>query len=182
MVEILKYNDDNLRDDEIDEVSLRVKAFIISSKNNVLIGRDDEGYKLLETSVAPDEDIIVKLKNAIYLETGIALDAKDSLEPFYDVRYYNKDYKGTGINRLSDTIYFLIKSDKLPNYKKLRLTAEEMLKKLPIEIIRRSQFARVLTEYVETEQNVLYKTKTKEILLAFEKLKDIPTGAEILKR
>ena len=182
MVEIVKFNDENLRDDEIDEVVLRVKAFIISSKNNVLIGRDNEGYKLLETSVEADEDIITKLKNYIYLETGIGLDGKDSVEPFYEVRHYNKDYKGTGINRLSDTIYFLIKSDKLPNYKKLKLRAEEMAKRLPIEVIRRSQFASVLKEYVETEQNVLYKTKTKEILLAFDKLKDIPTGAEILKK
>ena len=155
MVEILKYNDDNLRDDEIDEVVLRVKAFVISSKNNVLIGRDDEGYKLLETTVDADEDIVTKLKNYIYFETGIALDVKDSIEPFYEVRYYNKDYKGTGINRLNDTIYFLIKSDKLPNYKKLKLTPEEIAKKLPIEILRRSQFAGVLNQYIEEEQNVL---------------------------
>ena len=182
MVEILKYNDDNLRDDEIDEVVLRVKAFVISSKNNVLIGRDDEGYKLLETTVDADEDIVTKLKNYIYFETGIALDVKDSIEPFYEVRYYNKDYKGTGINRLNDTIYFLIKSDKLPNYKKLKLTPEEIAKKLPIEILRRSQFAGVLNQYIEEEQNVLYKTKTKEILLAFDKLKDIPTGIQIGKK
>lgn len=182
MVEILKYNDDNLRDDEIDEVVLRVKAFVISSKNNVLIGRDDEGYKLLETTVDADEDIVTKLKNYIYFETGIALDVKDSIEPFYEVRYYNKDYKGTGINRLNDTIYFLIKSDKLPNYKKLKLKPEEIAKKLPIEILRRSQFAGVLNQYIEEEQNVLYKTKTKEILLAFDKLKDIPTGIQIGKK
>jgi len=172
MVEILKYNDDNLKDDEIDEVVLRVKAFIISSKNNVLIGRDEEGFKLLETTVEADEDIVVKLKNAIYLETGIALDSKDEIEPFYEVRYYNKDYKGSGINRLNDTIYFLIKSDKLPNYKKLKLSPEELAKRLPIEIIKKSQFVRVLTEYVEEEQNVLYKTKTKEVLLAYDKIKE----------
>ena len=182
MVEILKYNDDNLRDDEIDDVILRVKAFIISSKNNVLIGRDEEGYKLLETTVAADEDIVTKLKNHIYFETGIALDAKDSVEPFYEVRYYNKDYKGTGVNRLSDTIYFLVKSDKLPNYKKLKLKPEEIAKKLPMEILRRSQFVGALNQYIEEEQNVLYKTKVKEILLAFDKLKDIPTGIQLGKK
>ena len=37
MVEILKYNDDNLQDNEIDEVVTRVKAFIVSSKNNMYL-------------------------------------------------------------------------------------------------------------------------------------------------
>ena len=32
MVEILKYNDDDLKDNEIDQVVTRVKAFIVSSK------------------------------------------------------------------------------------------------------------------------------------------------------
>ena len=97
-----------LNRDEIDEVVLRVKAFIVSSKNNMIIGHDNEGYKLLEVSVGADEDIKGALKNGIYLETGIALDGRDQLEPFYEVRYYNKNYKGSGVNRLSDTIYFLI--------------------------------------------------------------------------
>lgn len=171
MVEIVKYNDDNLRDDEIDEVVLRVKAFIVSSKNNMIIGRDNEGYKLLEVSVGADEDIEVALKNGIYLETGIALDGRDIIEPFYEVRYYNRDYKGSGVNRLSDTIYFLIKSDKLPNHKRLKLSMEELAKKLPLELIKRSQFERILTEYIDAEKNILYKTKTKEVLLAFNKIK-----------
>ena len=34
MVEILKYNDDDLKDNEIDEVVTRVRCFILSSKNN----------------------------------------------------------------------------------------------------------------------------------------------------
>ena len=45
MVEILKYNDDDLKDNEIDQVVTRVKAFIVSSKNNMLIGKDEEGYQ-----------------------------------------------------------------------------------------------------------------------------------------
>ena len=100
-------------------------------------------------------------------------DSKDSIEPFYEVRYYNKDYKGSGINRLSDMIYFLVKTDKLPNYKKLKLTPDEMLKKLPIEVLKRSLFSKALKEYIEEESNPLYQIKTKEILLAFDKMKEI---------
>lgn len=173
MVEILKYNDDDLKDDEIDQVVTRVKAFIVSSKNNMLIGKDEEGYQLLGGYVGDNEDYKVALANAIYNETGIILDNKDEIEPFYEVRYYNRDYKGSGVNRLSDMIYFLVKTDKLPNYKKLKLTEKELAEKLPIEVVRRSIFHKVLKDYIEEEENPLNKIKTKEILLAFEKMKEI---------
>ena len=173
MVEILKYNDDDLKDNEIDEVITRVKCFIVSSKNNMLIGHGDEGYELLGGYVDADEEYVDALKRNLYTETGIVLDSKDSIEPFYEVRYYNRDYKGSGINRLSDMIYFLVKTDKLPNYKKLKLTPDEILKKLPIEVVKRSLFSKTLKEYIEEESNPLYQIKTKEILLAFDKMKEI---------
>ena len=173
MIEILKYNDDDLKDNEIDQVVTRVKAFIVSSKNNMLIGKNDEGYQLLGGYVGETEDYVHALVNAIYQETGIVLDGKDVIEPFYEVRYYNKDYKGSGLNRLSDMVYFLVKTDKLPNYKKLKLTEKEIAEKLPIEVIRRSIFSKVLKEYIEEETNPLNQIKTKEILLAFDKMKEI---------
>lgn len=173
MVEILKYNDDDLKDNEIDQVVTRVKAFIVSSKNNMLIGKDEEGYQLLGGYVGDNEDYKVALAKAIYNETGIVLDSNDAVEPFFEVRYYNRDYKGSGVNRLSDMIYFLVKTDKLPNYKKLKLSERELAEKLPIEVIRRSIFHKVLKDNIEEEQNPLSKIKTKEILLAFEKMKEI---------
>ena len=173
MVEILKYNDDDLKDDEIDQVVTRVKAFIVSSKNNMLIGKDEEGYQLLGGYVTGDEDYKVALANAIYNQTGIVLDNKDGIEPFFEVRYYNRDYKGSGQNRLSDVIYFLVKTDKLPNYKKLKLSEKELAEKMPIELIRRSIFHKVLKEYIEQEPNTLNQIKTKEILIAFERMKEI---------
>ena len=172
MVEILKYNDDDLKDNEIDEVVTRVKAFIVSSKGNMLIGKDSEGYQLLGGYVESTENYIQALSRAIYNETGILLDAKDVVEPFYEVRYYNRDYKGSGKNRLSDMIYFQVKTDKLPNYKKLKLTEREIAEKLPIEVIRKVMFHKTLSEYIESEENPLNKIKTKEILLAFDKIKD----------
>lgn len=173
MVEILKYNDDDLKDSEIDEVVTRVRAFIVSSKNNVLIGFDENGYQLLGGYVADNEEYVTALSTAIYNETGIVLDSKDSIEPFYEIRYYNRDYKGSGVNRLSDMIYFLVKTDKLPNYKKLKLSEKELAEKIPMKLVRRSIFAKTLKDYIDSEENQLNKIKTKEILLAFDKMKEI---------
>ena len=91
MVEILKYNDDDLKDNEIDQVVTRVKAFIVSSKNNMLIGKDEEGYQLLGGYVEDNEDYKQALARHIYSETAIVLDVTDKIEPFFEVRYYNRD-------------------------------------------------------------------------------------------
>lgn len=173
MVEILKYNDDNLNDNEIDEVVTRVKCFIMSSKNNILLGHDEEGYQLIGTNVEDDDTLNNALSTAIFQETGIELDAKDSLEPFFEVRYYNRNYMGSGKNRLSDTIYFLVKSDKIPDYNKLHLTEREIREKMPLELIRRSTFEKTLKDYIDEEKNQLNKIKTREILLVFNKMQEI---------
>ena len=173
MIEILKYNDDDLKDNEIDEVVTRVKAFIVSSKNNMLVGKDENGYQLLGGYVEANEDLTQALAKHIYNETGIILDAKDSIEPFYEIRQYNRDYKGSGINRMSDLIYFLVKTDKLPNYKRLKLSERELAEKTPIEVVRRIMFHKILNEYIASEENTLNKIKAKEIMLAFEKMTEM---------
>lgn len=169
MIEIVKYNDDDLKDNEIDEVVTRVRAFIISSKNNMIVGYDEEGYQLLGGYIGAGEDIMQGLVNIIYNNSGILLDAKDTIEPFYEIRYYNKDYKGSGNNRLSDLIYFCVKTDKLPNFKKLKLTDKELSEKMPLEVIRRSAFGKEIKDYIDNETNPVNKIKAKELLMAFEK-------------
>ena len=173
MIEIVKYNDDDLKDNEIDEVVTRVKAFIVSSKNNMIVGYTDEGFQLIGGYVEGNQDLNTALTNIIYNECGILLDSKDKIEPFYEVRYYNRDYKGSGINRLSDLIYFVVNTDKLPNYKKLKLTPREIAERMPLEVVRRSLFGKDLREYIEKEQNPLNKIKAKELLMAYDKFKEI---------
>lgn len=173
MIEIVKYNDDDLKDSEIDEVITRVRAFIISSKNNMIVGFNDEGYQLLGGYVDESEDLIQGLTKIIYQDSGIQLDSKDIIEPFYEIRHYNRDYKGSGNNRLSDLIYFCVKTDKLPNFKKLKLTDKEIAMKTPLEVIRRSAFGNELKDYIENETNPVNKIKGKELLMAFEKFKQM---------
>ena len=174
MVEILKYNDDDLKDNEIDQVVTRVRAFIMSSKNNFLITKTDEdGYQLLGTYVDENEDLANALSKAIYKETGIVFDSSDKIEPFFEIRHYNRDYKGSGINRMSDLIYFFIKSDKLPNYKKLKLSQEEIAKMTPVESIPKYNFVKKMKDYIAEEKDTIKQIKTKEILIAYDKLKEM---------
>ena len=173
MIEIVKYNEDDLKDNEIDEVVTRVKAFIVSSKDNMIVGYTDEGFQLIGGYVQGNQDLGSALASILYNECGIALDAKDKIEPFYEIRYYNRDYKGSGLNRLSDLIYFVIKTDKTPNYKKLKLSAREMAERMPLETVRKALFGKDIREYIEKETNPLNKVKAKELLMAYEKFKEI---------
>jgi hypothetical protein len=77
------------------------------------------------------------------------------------------------MNRLSDLIYFVVKTDKLPNHKKLKLSPRELAQKLPLQIIRRSIFAKELRDYMESQQDPVGRVRTRELLIAFEKYKDI---------
>jgi hypothetical protein len=95
----------------------------------------ENGYQLVEAYVGAKEKLENALKNAVYSQIGIILDEKDTIEPFFEIRHYNRDYKGTGINRLSDLIYFLVRSDKVPNYKKLKLSPEEIANMTPVELV-----------------------------------------------
>jgi len=173
MVEILKYNDDNLRDDEIDVVVTKVRAFVISSRLNLMIGKDKDGFHMIEAEVASKDSLEDPLFKALYQETGIELDGRDKYEPFFEVRYYSKNYFDQGYNRLADTVYYLIFTDKLPNLKKLKLTERQLKEKTPMEYIFRDDFQEMIEEYIDGEKNIMKKIKAKEILLAFKKLKKV---------
>lgn len=173
MVEILKYNDDNLRDDEIDEVVTRVRAFVISGKLNMMIGKNKDGFHMFEASIAPNEQLEKPLFRALYEQTGIELDGRDKYEPFFEVRYYSKNYFDQGYNRLSDTIYYLIYTDKLPNLKKLKLTERELKEKIPVEYIYRDDFKTELQAFIDKEKNPIKKIKAQEIMIAFNKLQQV---------
>jgi hypothetical protein len=171
MVEILKYNDDDLKDNEIDEVVTRVRCFILSSKNYFMMEKTPEnGYQLVEAYVGAKEKLENALKNAVYSQIGIILDEKDTIEPFFEIRHYNRDYKGTGINRLSDLIYFLVRSDKVPNYKKLKLSPEEIANMTPVELVSKTLFIKKLKDYSDGENDTIKKIRIKEILIAYDKL------------
>ena len=44
---------------------------------------------------------------------------------------------------------------------------------MPLEVVRRSLFGKDLREYIEKETNPLNKVKAKELLMAYEKFKEI---------
>ena len=49
----------------------------------------------------------------------------------------------------------------------------ELNKKLPMEVVKRSELIGTLNDFIATEKSTLAQVKAKEILLAFDKMRNV---------
>ena len=104
------YNHDNLKESDVEEIVIRVKAVIINSNNELMLGYCDKTYQFpgghLEKNESLEEGLIREVKE----ETGIDINGF-SLKPFEKMIYYSKNYRNTGKNRKNELYFYLIKTD-----------------------------------------------------------------------
>ena len=96
------YNYDYLNEEDITEVSVRVKALIINSNKEILLGKSDISYQFPGGHLEDNESLIEELKREVLEETGIELSNEEIDRPFYKVTYLKKDYPIKGVNRKSE--------------------------------------------------------------------------------
>ncbi len=109
MTEIL-YNHDNLSIKDIEETVVRLKALIINSENEILLGYCRNTYQFPGGHLEEGETLVEGLKREIKEETGITIDVTNS-KPFLLIRYFSKNYRDKGINRCNEIYYYLIRTD-----------------------------------------------------------------------
>ena len=114
----------NLKEEEMTEVVKRVKALLINSKNEVMLGYSYNEYQFPGGHVEDGETLVQALNREINEETGIHLDLKD-IEPFACFLGYWKDWPESGKNRKIEVYYFEIFTDEIPNLKATNYTKEE---------------------------------------------------------
>ena len=136
MKEII-YNYDYLNEEDITEVSIRVKALIINSTKEILLGKSDISYQFPGGHLEDNENLIEALKREVLEETGIEISDEEIDRPFYKVTHLNKDYPVKGINRKSEIYYYVVKTDKEVDLSKVKLTKNEVknnyrLEKIPL--------------------------------------------------
>ena len=138
VIEIIK-NKDNLTDGDIDEVVTRVKALIINSKNEALLGYSYYEYQFPGGHVNEYEGLLDALKRELKEETG--LDYKvTNLKPIGVLKKYIKDFPSVGKNSLYIIYYYEIKDDRVPSLKTTNYTDEELdgnfkLYYVPLEMV-----------------------------------------------
>ena len=121
---IIKYfNDDNLNSKEIDEVVTRVKAIIINSNNEILLGYSHKTYQFPGGHLE-SEDLNTGLERELKEELGV--DIKVIEKPFMEVIEYSSNYRNTGKNRENDIYYFIINEYIKPDMANANLDENEI--------------------------------------------------------
>ena len=155
MKEII-YNYDNLKDEDITEIVVRIKGLLINN-GNIVIGTANSVYQFPGGHLEINETFEECLKREILEETGIELDDSEIKKPFMKITYKNKDWPNVGNNRKSEIYYYYIKTNKVPNLDKVKYTEQEKLENFKLEIIPLKDVIKVI------EKNIPNQEKNKSI-------------------
>ena len=170
MKEIL-YNPDNLSSKDIDEVIIRTKGLIINSNDEITLGYAHKTYQFPGGHLEEGEKLEDCLLREIKEETGIEI--KDAvIEPFIKTTYYTKNYHGSGQNRISNVLYYYLKTNCKPDSSNVNLTEEEIKKQFFCDYISMEQFEEYVKSFLNNEKEI-NRTIAKEILVVFDELKNI---------
>ena len=163
------YNYDYLTLEDITEVSIRVKALIINSTKEILLGKSDISYQFPGGHLEDNESLIETLKREVLEETGIEISDEEIDRPFYKVTYLNKDYPVKGINRKSEIYYYVVKTDKEVDLSKVKLTENETkhnyrVEKIPllssVDIISKNDNDKVIErDLIDAIEEYLYQSQ-----------------------
>ena len=96
------YNKDNLLDNDITELVIRVKALLLKN-DKLLIGNENGVFQFVGGHLEEGEAFKDCLKREILEETGIEIDDNDIGNSFMKVTYLNKDWPKPGNNRRKNT-------------------------------------------------------------------------------
>ena len=113
MKEII-YNYEWLTENEINNVVERVKALIINSNDEILLGYADRTYQCVGGHVEEGESSMAALMRELKEESGLVFKDLD-LKPYFRVKYYNRNYPKEGVNTLTINSYYVIRTDMLPD-------------------------------------------------------------------
>lgn len=167
------FNNDNLVDAEINEIVTRVKAFIINENNEFLIVLSNGGCQLPGGHREDGETLPHCVIRELLEETGIKFLSKEIKSPFYEIKYYKKNYKNSGKNRISNMLFYYIKTNKRFNKDLMKLTAHEKEYNFSLEYVAIKNFEKYLNTQIETTPDPQNVAIAKEMLLAYKELRSL---------
>lgn len=162
-----EYNDDKIDESSIQIFTTRVKVFLVNSKDEVLIATSGGGCQLPGGHIEEGEGILQGIVREIEEETGIVLNYDEIIGQFYKIKYLQKNYQNTGKNRLSQVIYFLVRTDKQPNLSNLNLTENEKINNFDIRYISFADFTNFVEQFITPNQKEINYIIAKEMLKVY---------------
>ena len=161
-------NRNNLKESDITETVIRVKALLINSKNEILLGYSHNDYQFPGGHIEENESLIDALNREVEEETGIKLNIKRKKYFACSIGYW-KDHPKIGNNRKTIVYYFKINTDKKPNLKNTSYTESEIKGNYTLKYISLDEVENVLIDNAN-----IYGDKygiTKEMLELIEAFK-----------
>ena len=121
------HNEDNLTLNDPNKVTLRAKLIVENNNDEILICHMGVKYFLIGGHIDNDESDEQCLTREVAEESGVTLDFSNIL-PIASSNYINKDYPKNGDITYTNTNYYAIKYDLVPNIEMQNLTEEEKKK------------------------------------------------------
>lgn len=117
-------NINNLKEEDVTDLTTKVKILLINSKNEIMLGYSHNEYQFPGGTQEPNESLINTVNREIEEETGIKLNLTQ-LEAFACSIGYYKDWPSEGRNKKVEIYYYEVKTDEKPNLDNLNLTEKE---------------------------------------------------------
>lgn len=164
------YNKDNIKDDEVTRRVIRVKALLINSKNELLLGYSHDTYQFIGGHIEEGEDMIEGLKREVEEESGIVL--KDEvITPFFLRKKYLKNYPEENIISCYEYYYYTINTDRLPNLGNVNYTEAEKVGKFELRYIPLDQLEEEFEENKKvSERTAIVQEENIEAIKIFKNL------------
>lgn len=121
------HNEDNLTLNDANKVTLRAKLIVENNNDEILICHMGVKYFLIGGHIDNDESDEQCLTREVAEESGVTLNFSNIL-PIASSNYINKDYPQNGDITYTNTNYYAIKYDLVPNIEMQNLTEEEKKK------------------------------------------------------
>lgn len=118
------HNEDNLTLNDANKVTRRAKLIVENNSDEILICHMGVKYFLIGGHIDNDESDEQCLTREVAEESGVTLNFSDIL-PIASSNYINKDYPKNGDITYTNTNYYAIKYDLVPNIEMQNLTEEE---------------------------------------------------------
>ncbi len=167
-MKIKVYNYGRLKEKAINDKVVRVKALMINSKEEILLG---ESFGILQFPgghLEEKETLKEALKREISEEVGLIL--HNDYDPYFAIKYYLKDFPVIGNNRSIEIYYYYIFTDKKYNNKNIYLDDQEKNGNFTLKYVPLKEFKKYLEE--NSKKDISYIIN-REMLLALKYLKKV---------
>lgn len=155
-METIIYNQDSIEEKDVRYRSIRLKALIINSKNELLVGYSHNTYQFIGGHLEEGEDLIDGLIREVEEESGIKIE-QEEIKPFFLRKKYYRDYPEENSNSCYEYHYYVVNTDKLPDLSKVNYTEAEKVGKFELRFIPLSEIEQ------EFEENKKVSERTKVV-------------------